>query len=248
MANIKVEHRDDGISIFTINRPERRNAISAQTAVDLQNAFQEFDKNNDQKVAIITGAGDKAFSAGADVDTLESLELWRCLPGFGIDTEKPIIAVVSGWCVGGGLVITMLSDLAVAADNTQFSYPEGRLGLTQGMIASLAARIPHKAAMEIMLLGLPMNAQRAYEVGLVNRVVPVGQQLEVAIEMAQYMCTLAPLVLKTLKRFAATVIAEGPTEQMVRTQAQIDTINKSADFQEGMNAFKEKRTPKFTGK
>lgn len=118
---------DDGTTLITINRPDRRNAICARTAIELQQAFAEFDRNERQRAAVLTGAGNDAFSAGADVTDLP--ELWRCVPTVGITTEKPVIAAVSGWCVGGALVVAMMSDLIVAADNTRFSYPEARLGV-----------------------------------------------------------------------------------------------------------------------
>lgn len=245
METITVKCFDDGVTLFTINRPERRNAISALTAVELQQAFEEFDQSASQRVAVITGAGNEAFTAGADVDSIP--ELWRCLPSIGITTRKPVISAVSGWCVGGGLIITMMSDLAVAAENARFSYPEGRLGLTQGMIAGLAGRIPHKAAMEIMLLGRPMSAERAYNVGLINQVTPNGQHVETALDMARHLATLAPLVLSTLKKFVTTVIPEGPSERYVRVKHDLDTIANSTDLAEGFAAFKEKRTPIFTG-
>lgn len=245
VSTILVDNTNEGVTLFTINRPERRNAISAQTAIDLQDAFKEFDANPAQKVAVITGAGNEAFSAGADIHDMP--ELWRCLPGFGISTNKPIIAAVSGWCVGGGLIITMFSDLAVAAENTRFSYPEGQLGLTQGMIAGLAGRIPHKAAMEIMLLGQPMLAERAYQTGLINAVTPNGEHVLKAMAMAKHIATLAPMVLATLKKFVSTVVPAGPSEPYVRTRQELETIAASQDFAEGLLAFKQKRPSHFTG-
>src|SRR5882757_7731045 len=160
MSIVTVEERGP-VSIIAINRPEKMNAINKAVAVELQQAFAAFDRSA-QRVAILTGNGGRAFSAGADVTDLP--ELWRCVPTVGITTEKPIIAVVSGWCIGGGLVMAMMCDLLVAAESAKFSYPEDKVGITGGMIAGLVARIPHKVAMEPMLLGEPIGAQRAYQI------------------------------------------------------------------------------------
>ena len=246
MEMVLVDNHDDGSTVITINRPQRRNAICAQTAVELQQAFAAFDAS-EQKVAIVTGSGDAAFSAGADVTNLP--ELWRCIPTVGITTEKPVIAAVAGHCVGGALVLTMMCDLMVAADNTTFSYPEAALGFTGGMIASLAARIPHKVAMEMLLLCRSLNAQRAYEVGLVNEIVPVGRQVARAREMAREMAVFSPLVLRTLKRFVTEgVLPQGPSERMARAQRDLLVVRDSADAVEARQAFREKRKPRFTGR
>ena len=123
------------------------------------------------------------------------------MPTIGIATEKPIIAAVGGWCIGGGLVLAMMCDLLVAAENARFSYPEGKLGITGGIVAGLAARIPHKVAMEIMLLGEPIDAARAYQVGLANRIVSNGTEVEEAVALAEKAAELAPLPLAAMKRF-----------------------------------------------
>ncbi|MFN0160397.1 MAG: enoyl-CoA hydratase/isomerase family protein, partial [Burkholderiales bacterium] len=157
MEKVVVKNHADGTTVIAINRPERRNAICAQTAVELQQAFAQFDAS-EQKVAIYTGVGDEAFSGGADVTNLP--ELWRCIPTVGITTEKPVIAAVGGWCVGGALVATMMCDLMVAAENAKFSYPEAKLGFTGGLISGLAARIPHKLAMELILLCRTWDVKR----------------------------------------------------------------------------------------
>lgn len=245
MSDVGVEHVGK-VSVVTINRPAKRNAISQQVALQLQAAFRDFDAS-DQRVAVLTGAGNDAFSGGADINQLP--ELWRCVPGVGITTEKPIIAATAGWVVGGGLVLAMMSDLLVAADNSRFSYPEARLGVTGGMIAGLAARIPHKIAMEVMLLGRVLDARRAREVGLVNEVVAVGRQVEAAVGLAQELAQSAPLVLKTLKRFVNShVLPSGPSEFQAQITRQLSDVNSSADTQEGIRAFQEKRQPVFTGR
>jgi enoyl-CoA hydratase/carnithine racemase len=172
--------------------------------------------------------------------------LWRCVPTVGIVTDKPIIAAVAGWCIGGGLVMAMMCDLLVAADSAKFSYPEGKVGITGGMIAGLAARIPHKIAMEMMLVGEPMDARRAYEVGLANRVVPDGKEIEEAFALAEKIIELAPLALAAMKRFVNDgVLPKGPAELMARYGAELAAVRNSAD---AVRAFKEKRRPRYQGR
>src|SRR5215204_4921906 len=207
MSVVAVESRGP-VTIVSINRPEKLNAINKAVAIELQQAFAEFDRSA-QRVAILTGAGGRAFSAGADVTDLP--ELWRCVPTVGIATDKPIVAAVAGWCIGGGLVMAMMCDLLVAAENARFSYPEGKVGITGGMIAGLAARIPHKIAMEMMLVGEPIDAERAYQVGLANRIVGNGKEIEEAVMLAMKIVDLAPLALATMKRFVNDhVLPKGP--------------------------------------
>jgi|SRR5271165_1296526 len=245
MSVVTVEQRGS-VTIVAINRPEKLNAINKQVAVDLQSAFAEFDRS-DQRVAILTGTGGRAFSSGADVTDLP--ELWRCVPTVGIVTEKPVIAVVAGWCIGGGLVMAMMCDLLVAAESAKFSYPEAKVGITGGMIAGLAARIPHKIAMELMLLGEPITARRAYEAGLANRIVPDGTELDQAIAMAHKIVDLAPLALATMKRFVTGhILPKGPSELAARFAAELAAVRQSEDAAEGVRAFKERRRPRYKGR
>jgi enoyl-CoA hydratase/carnithine racemase len=244
MSVVTVEQKGP-ISIIRINRPEKRNAISSGVAVELQRAFKEFDAS-DQRVAILSAAGTQAFTAGADVSDLP--ELWRAIPTVGFNTDKPIIAATSGWCVGGGIVMVMMCDLMVSTEDTIFYYPEAKLGVTAGGISSLAARMPHKLAMEIMLLASKVPAQRAYDVGFVNKVVPNGEHETAALAMAEDLLDSAPLVIGALKRLVAQVLPQGPIEHMVEVSQIVGRVRASEDMQEGIRAYKERRKPRFTGR
>jgi enoyl-CoA hydratase/carnithine racemase len=245
MSVVSVEERGP-VSIISINRPEKLNAINKAVAIELQEAFAAFD-HSAQRVAILTGGGGRAFSAGADVTDLP--ELWRCVPTVGIATDKPIIAAIGGWCIGGGLVMAMMCDLLVASESAKFSYPEGKVGITGGMIAGLAARIPHKIAMEMMLVGEPIGAERAYQIGLANRVVPDGREVEEALALADKIVGLAPLALAAMKRFVNDgVLPKGPAELAARYGAELAAVRNSADAEEGVRAFKERRKPRYQGR
>ncbi|HTC09857.1 MAG TPA: enoyl-CoA hydratase-related protein [Acetobacteraceae bacterium] len=244
MDVVTTEHKGP-ISIIRINRPEKRNAISSGVAVGLQRAFQAFDAS-DQRVAILSAAGTQAFTAGADVTDLP--ELWRAIPTVGFNTDKPIIAATSGWCVGGGIVMVMMCDLMVSTEDTIFYYPEAKLGVTAGGISSLAARMPHKLAMEVMLLASKVSAQRAYDVGFVNRVVPNGEHETAALAMAAELLDSAPLVIGALKRLVAQVLPQGPIEHMVEVSQIVGRVRASEDMQEGIRAYKERRKPRFAGR
>ncbi|WP_428489931.1 enoyl-CoA hydratase/isomerase family protein [Rhodopila sp.] len=245
MPAVTVEHRG-AIAIIRINRPERLNAISQAVAVEMQQAFQQFDADPDRRVAVLSASGNRAFSSGADVNDLP--ELWRAIPNVGYHTDKPIIAATSGWVVGGGIVMVMMCDLLVSSADTQFYYPEAKLGTTAGGISSLAARMPHHLAMEIMLLGSKITAQRAYDVGFVNRVVANGEHEAAALGMAEQLLDSAPLVIAALKRLVNEVMPGGPIERMVAISQTVAKVRQSDDLQEGIRAYKEKRKPRFTGR
>ncbi|GHT93787.1 crotonase [Betaproteobacteria bacterium] len=246
MSAVLYESRD-GIAEITINCPEKYNTLTHEVIDQLHAAWQRFEAGDD-RVAILSGTGDKAFTAGANLKDIPH-DLFRAIPGVGVPVHKPVIAAVSGLVIGGGIIFVQMADLAIAAENARFSYPEAKVGFAGGLVASLAARIPHKMAMELLLTGEAIDARRAYEIGLVNRVVPVGQQLEAAREMAQKIAANAPKVLALLKDFVGQTLPKGPTEAAGIARARIlDDINASADFAEGINAFQAKRQPNFTGK
>ena len=235
----------DRVALIRINRPAKRNAMNRQMVDELQAAWARFEASED-RVAIITGS-DAVFSGGADLKDMPP-EFWKAIPGLGAAVTKPVIAAVAGPVVGGACVIVQMCDLCVAAENANFSYPEAAVGFTGGLISGLAARIPHKIAMEMVLLCQPLSAQRAYEVGLVNAVVPVGRQLDTAREWAQRIAGYAPLVVDTLKAFVAEVLPKGPSEAAALARRRLESVNAGEDAQEGKTAFEEKRKPRFKGK
>jgi enoyl-CoA hydratase/carnithine racemase len=244
MSAVTYESRDR-IAIITINRAEKKNSLSKEVVNELNASWIRFNASGD-RVAVLTGAGDSAFSAGADLNDIPH-DLWRGVPGVGVAVDKPVIGAAAGWVVGGALALLQYTDLLVAAENAKFVYPEAKVGFAGGLIASLSARIPHKIAMELLLLGEPVSAQRAYEAGFVNKVVPVGQQLDAALEYAAKLAASAPLVLAMLKRFVGQTLPKGPTEAAGIARRQVDEVTFSADIEEGIAAFKAKRTPNFQG-
>ena len=236
----------DRIATITINRPDKLNALSNGVVAQLRDAMLRLQASDDM-CAIVTAAGDRAFSVGADLrDPPRDPQLWECMPGVGVDVDKPLVAAVSGYCVGGAFCLVQFCDFAVASESADFFYPEAQIGFCGGLIAGLAARLPHKVAMEFMLTGKHFNAERAYEVGMVNKVVPVGEQVAGAMEYAEIMRDSAPMVVRTVKRFVRdTVVNRGPSERSALAQRELLSISRGPDQQEGGKAFKEKREPVF---
>jgi len=155
---------------------------------------------------------------------------------------------VHGWCIGGAYCIVQMCDLVVASANTRFKYPEAQLGFTGGLITSAVARIPHKFAMEFMMLGEDFDAERALACGMVNKVVPEGEELDAAMQWAEVLANSAPLVLKTVKEFSLATLNKSPAEAGAISRDTLLTVRNSEDGKEGGRAFAEKRTPQFTGR
>lgn len=235
----------EGIATIVIDRPARRNALNALMCEQLQAALERL-RDGEERVGILAAEG-ATFCAGADLGAPPA-EFWRAVPGLGVELDKPLIAAVQGPVVGLGLTITAFCDLCVAADDARFVYPEAKVGISKGVISALAARVPHKIAMELMLLGGPLDAARAFDVGFVNRVVPAGDQLRAAREMAAALAESAPLVLAQLKGLARETLPRSPVEVMYRTTAISDKVAASRDASEGLLAFREKRAPRYEGR
>ncbi|RSN30684.1 enoyl-CoA hydratase [Amycolatopsis sp. WAC 01416] len=245
--------RVGGTLLITIDRPQARNAVNAAVAAGLAEALDLLETDPGLRAGVLTGA-DGSFSAGMDLKAAlkgESPEVPG--RGFGGLTEaelsKPLIAAVEGWAMGGGFELALGCDLIVAAEDAKFGLPEVKRGLIAagGGVIRLPKRIPHHLAMEFLLTGEPIGAERAGSLGLVNRVVPSGEAAAVALQLAEQVAANAPLALALVKKIVRA--ADGvPDAQAFATQrAELPALMKSADVREGMRAFAERRAPQWTG-
>ena len=233
-------------AIIAINRAEKLNALDEDVVQSLRSCLLRY-ADSEERCAILTAEGDRAFSVGADIKTPPK-EMWQGVPSVGVLTDKPIIACVQGFCVGGAYILAQMCDLVVAADNTIFKYPEAQVGFTGGLIAGMAARVPHKVAMEFMLLGQDFSAERALEVGMINKVVPLGQQMDAALEYARILEDSAPIVVQTIKNLVSETLPRGPAETSALSRDKLLAVRDSEDGAEGRTAFAEKRKPNFKGR
>ena len=221
------------------------NALNEDLITTLQQSLKQFQQSDD-RVAILHAAGDKAFSVGADIKDPPK-EMWQGVPSIGAKLTKPVIAAVHGWCIGGAYIIVQMCDMVIASENTVFKYPEAQLGFTGGLIASAVARIPHKIAMEFMLLGEDFPAERAKDAGMINKIVNQGEELQEALKWANILSKSAPLVVETLKEFSLETLKKSPAEAGAIARHELLAISTSKDGAEGRKAFGEKRDPIFKG-
>ena len=244
---------DDGIAWVTLNRPEARHALDAATREGLWEASRRFVEDGDALVLILTATGDKAFCAGADLHEMAISALQvpppDFLPQFGrnIDVAKPTIAAVNGVAYAGGFLLAQMCDLCVAADHARFAITEAKVGRGAPWAVPLPVLVPPRLALEILMTGEPIDAQRAYEIGLVNRVVPLAELRASVEQLARTIIANAPLSVRAAKATVYLGLEMTRTEAFDRAEEIWVSVYESNDAQEGPRAFREKRRPRWTG-
>jgi E-phenylitaconyl-CoA hydratase len=252
--------KDGKIATITINRPEAMNAMDRETSRELAEAFQDFDQDEQLLVAILTGAGDRAFSAGADLKKMygrvedgnireiwDHQRQWRL--GQRLQVWKPVIAAINGYCLAGGLELAMGCDIRIASESASFGCPEVRWGILHGYGAlRLPKTIPLSAAMELLLTGERISAQEAYRLGIVSRLVPPAALIPTAQQLAEKICANGPLAIRVTKELAWRGL-ETSTDEALRLYSALGAlVRASEDAREGPRAFAEKRQPQFKGR
>lgn len=268
MSVVLFEVRDHA-AIVTLNRPEARNAMTPEVAVRLAEAWEQVRDSDEIRVAVLTGAGEKAFCSGADLGRLiplttgarqpeddwdEALRKDPRIVGRALlrdfDPEKPVICAVNGHAVAGGMEMLQATDIRVAAQGARLGLQEPKWGLfpAGGSTVRLPRQIPYAIAMEMLLTGGLITAERAYEVGIVNRVVPREQVLPAALEYAQAIADCGPIAVREIRRSVKTCLSLPEREALQQEMKLAGIVFSTRDAVEGPRAFKEKRKPRFEGR
>ncbi|HMK87836.1 MAG TPA: enoyl-CoA hydratase-related protein [Steroidobacteraceae bacterium] len=245
--------RGDGVAVITLNRPESRNALGKDIRDGLFAAWDRFERDPALRVAILTGAGDKAFCAGGDLKEMVERGLavpprdMFPVPGDNIELSKPTIAAVNGVAFAGGWMIAQACDLCVASTRAQFAITEVKVGRSSPWAAPLIHMIPQRIMMEIVLTGKPISAQRAYEIGLVNRLAEPDQLMAAALALATEILDGAPLSVRAARDTVLLSTEMGRSAALRAARHASECAYRSEDAQEGPKAFAEKRRPKWKG-
>jgi enoyl-CoA hydratase len=250
MVDYEVRNR---IAYITINRPERLNAYTKGFFRELPETWERFREDEDALVAIITGAGERAFCVGYDISdaalTLSELQHSPMIIPTSHEIWKPIIAAIKGYCVAGGFWIASACDLRVAAEDAEFGIPEAKWSIfaTLNIPEPLYQNLPPAIALELLLLGDRISARRAYEIGFLNRLVPADQVMGAAVELAEKLCTNGPLAIRKDKElfYKSRMLNRKQIEEL-NWQLQAEIL-RSEDNLEGMRAYLEKRKPEYKG-
>lgn len=253
MSELLYEIRD-GIAVITINRPAQRNAMNNAVREGLRAAWQRFEADVSARVAILTAAGDKAFCAGRDLKEAAQFETGAIardyipILGDSVVVSKPVIAAVNGHAFAAGFVFVQMCDLCVASTHATFAVTEVKMGRGVPWAVPLVSMIPQKVMLELLLTSAPISAQRAYEIGLVNHVVPHDQLMPKAIELAQLIIAGAPLSVAAARRVVQFAMEFGRSAALDHAYEIFKPVYESEDAMEGPRAFAQKRAPQWKGR
>lgn len=247
--------RDGGIATITLDRPEKLNALTLAMYDELGAAFAEVRDDPAIGVAVLTGAGEKAFCVGADLgesipaltDGRFDISEWDAAHQKHSTLDKPVIGAVNGLCLGGGFEILLSTDIRIAADHAEFALPETGVGVVPagGTLVRLVRQIPYAFAMDLMLSGTRIDAATALRYGILNRVVPAAELSDAAHAVAEQLLTRSRTAMATVKR-AVRELADLPVDEAFRLEAQLgQEAFTSGDAREGLAAFAERRPPRF---
>ena len=253
MSAVRYEQQD-AVAVITLNRPEQLNAINAEMRQGLYEAFARFEADAGARVAILTGAGDKAFCAGMDLKEAAQTGLGVPPAGFlpiigqNVTLTKPIIAAVNGVAYAGGWLFAQMCDLCLAAEHARFGITEARVGRGMPWAAPLVHMVQQRAVMELLLTGDPISAARAHEIGFVNHVVPAAELMPRAMTMARRIADNAPLTVGAARELVYLATEMGRSAAQRAATHLFAPVYLSEDAQEGPRAFREKRAPEWKGR
>lgn len=254
---ILVERRD-AVTLITLNRPQALNALNTQVLAELGKAFADYDADPAQRCAVLTGSGEKAFAAGADIKEMADKpaadffleDFFSGWQSNVVATRKPWIAAVAGFALGGGCELAMMADFIIAADTAKFGQPEIKLGVAPGMGGSqrLTRAVGKAKAMEMCLTGRMMDAQEAERSGLVARIVPAAELLDEALKSAALIASMPPMAAMVNKEMVNMAFETGLAQGILTERRLFQILTATEDKREGMAAFVEKRPGVWKGR
>ena len=252
---------DDGVARITFNNPEKHNALTADMLGALPPTLAALEADPEVRVLVVTGAGDRAFVSGADISEFEHRrttaadrsaydDAWAAVNRAWAELGKPVLAMIRGYCIGGGLLTALQADIRIAAEESQFGVPAARLGLgyPYGGVEALVDLVGPSWTAEILFSARRLSAAEALRIGLVNRVVPGGRLEDEVMELARSIRVNAPLTVAACKAAIREAGRDPDRRDLARVAELVEACFRSEDYREGQRAFREKRPPRFSGR